>query len=292
MKNIMNERLPISKSSPLRIRFFDYQHFTYPWHFHSEYEILYIQAGTGTRFVGDNVDKYTNGDVFLLGSNLPHYMKSDEAYHAEDSKLRVKGVNIQFEKDFMYHAIHHYPHFINIKKLLEDAQKGVYFPAGCSVKIVELLNRIPLEKGIDQMTSFLQLLKEMTEIKSKQPISTSDVIDEKLCNASRIDNVISYLNKHYHRKMDLSEIASHASMNPAAFCRFFKSKTGKTFKNYVLDMRISYARKLLLMDDMNISQISVKCGFDTISYFNKTFKKHSGYSPTEYRKMMLTTSRF
>ncbi|MCD7900581.1 MAG: AraC family transcriptional regulator [Bacteroides sp.] len=288
MKNIMNERLSISKSYPLKARFYDYEHFTYPWHFHPEYEIIYIQESTGVRFVGNSKEKFREGDVFLIGTNLPHYLKSDEIFHAGDAQLRVKGAIIQFEKEFMHHSIAYYPHFIKIKHLLDESKQGIYFPAGCSPQLIKLLKTIPLETGIDQITSFLQLLKEMSEITSRQIISTSDAIIDIIHDASRIDKIISYLNKNYNRPIDLYEISSFAAMNRTAFCRFFKRKTGKSFKNYILEMRIGYACKLLLIDDINISQISLECGFDTISYFNKTFKKNTGYTPTEYRKMMLT----
>jgi len=284
---MMNERLPISKSLPLRARFYDYPCFTYPWHFHSEYEIIYFKEGTGTRFMGNNMDKYTEGDVILIGSNLPHCMKNDEAYHAEQSVLRVKGTIIQFEKDFMLHAINHYPHFIKIKKMLDESQRGIYFPARYSSTLNNLLEIIPVQTGIDQITSFLQLLKEMSEIDTRQIISSADFRNDTIYDTSRIDKVISYLNKNYNRPIHLDEVSSLAAMNPTAFCRFFKKKTGKSFKNYVLDMRTGYACKLLLTDHMNISQVSVECGFDTISHFNKTFKKKTGYTPSQYKSIML-----
>ncbi|NDV81810.1 AraC family transcriptional regulator [Bacteroides sp. 51] len=288
MRQMMNERLPISKSLPLRARFYDYPHFTYPWHFHSEYEIIYIKEGAGTRFVGDNVDKYNAGDLVLIGSNLPHYMKSDEIYHSGDSTLRVKGTIIQFEKDFMYHAINHYPHFVKIKRMLDESHRGIYFPANSSSKLNELLSAIPLLTGVDQITGFLQLLKEMSETDARQIISSADYTEDNMMyDTSRIDKVISYLNKNYNRPIHLEEVSSFAAMNPTAFCRFFKNKTGKSLKNYVLDMRIGYACKLLLMDNMNISQISVECGFDTISHFNKVFKKNTGYTPSQYKSLML-----
>jgi len=289
MRVIMNERLPISKSSPLNVRLFDYSHFSYPLHFHSEYEILYIKEGTGTRFLGNSITKFAGGDILLIGSNLPHFMKSDEEYHRNNPDLRVKGTIIQFEKEFMYYAINHYSHFIKIKHLFLESQRGIYFTASCFPKLQHLMEKIPLENGLNQLMLFLEILKEMAETENRQTISTTDFINETIYDTARIDKVISYLNKNYTRNVSLDEIASFAAMNPAAFCRYFKSKTGKSFKNYLLDMRISYACKLLLMEDISISQLSSKCGFETISHFNKTFKKNTGYVPSKYRKMMLSS---
>ena len=138
-RRMINEQLPISESSPIKARFYDYAHFTYPWHFHAEYEIIYFKEGTGTSFIGNNMENFKDGDFILIGSNLPHYMKSDDVYHAADSSLRTKGTIIQFEQDFMQYSIRHYIQFTKIKKLLDDSQRGIYFPAGCSGKALELL---------------------------------------------------------------------------------------------------------------------------------------------------------
>jgi AraC-like DNA-binding protein len=288
----MKEQLLMSESSPLKARFYDYQHFTYPWHFHSEYEIIYIGESFGTRFVGNSIEKYNAGDILLIGSNLPHYLKSDEIYHAENSTLRVKGTIIQFEKEFMQHAVNYYSQFVRIKNLLEESRYGVLFPAACSAKLVDLLSTIPLENGMNQITAFLQLLKVMSEMHCRKTISTPDFEYNTGNNASRVDKVISYINSNYNRQISLDEIASFASMNATAFCRFFKKETGKSLKSFMLDMRIGYACKLLTMNEMNISQISLACGFETISHFNKTFRKVAGYSPSEYRKIILANYLF
>lgn len=288
MKTIMNERLLISKSTPLNVRLYDYNHFTYPLHFHSEYEIIYIKESTGTRFIGNNITKYEAGDILLIGSNLPHFLKSDDVYHEGNKALRVKGTIIHFEKEFMYHAIHHYPHFVKIKNLLHESQRGIYFARGCSQKLQELLEKIPLQDGINQLMLFLEILKEMSETDNRKTISTTDFVDETQYDTLRIDKVISFLNQNYTRTISLEEIASFAAMNTTAFCRYFKSKTGKSFKNYILDMRIGYACKLLLMEDIGISMISSKCGFETLSHFNKNFKKNTGHVPSQYRKLMLS----
>lgn len=285
-RRMINEQLPISESSPIKARFYDYPHFTYPWHFHAEYEIIYFKEGTGTCFIGDSMESFCEGDFILIGSNLPHYMKSDDIYHAEDSNLRTKGSIIQFEQDFMQYSIQHYIQFIKIRKLLEDSKRGIYFPAGCSEKVTGLLQSIPSETGMDQILALLQLFKEMADISCRVILPPSEQTVQIESN-TRLDKILSFLNQHYTRHIDLKEISCLATMSPASFCRYFKSKTGKTLKNYILDMRIGYACKLLSIDNMNISQISMECGFDTISHFNKCFKMNTGITPTEYKKRIL-----
>ena len=246
-RRMINEQLPISESSPIKARFYDYAHFTYPWHFHAEYEIIYFKEGTGTGFIGNSMESFRDGDFILIGSNLPHYMKSDDIYHDADSNLRTKGTIIQFEQDFMQYSIRHYIQFTKIKKLLDDSQRGIYFPAGCSGKAIDLLEGIPLESGMDQILSILQLFKEMADISSKVILPPSEQM-EQICGNSRIEKILAYLHQHYTRHMDLNEISCLAAMSPTSFCRFFKSKTGKSLKNYILDMRIGYACKLLSLD--------------------------------------------
>ena len=286
-ESMMSEQLSISAAYPIKARHFDYKHFTYPWHFHPEYEIIYIQESSGTRFIGNSADRYHSGDILLLGSNLPHYLSSDECYMDPDETRRVKGTIVQFEQDFMCYALKNYPHFIKIKKLLDDSLSGLYFPAGCSARLLELLDALPAATGVAQILGLLQVLHELSEVPSRQIISPTDFQPGAIREGSRIDKIMAYLNQHYTQQIGLNTVSSFAAMNPSSFCRFFKSKTGRSFKSYLLDMRIAYACKLLMTNDTPVSKISTECGFDTISHFNKCFKKNTGQTPTQYKQVML-----
>ena len=166
MKKIMNEKLAITTSNPVRARSYEYPRFTYPWHFHSEYEIIYVEKGEGDCLVGDSIIPYLEGDLILFGSELPHSMQSppdsgEEADDGEKTELKVKGVNIQFEKDFMHYSISQYSQFIPIRNLLEDACRGIKFTVTRSGKIIKLLKQIPSAKGADQIILLLSLLQMM-----------------------------------------------------------------------------------------------------------------------------------
>ena len=288
MKNIMNEKLAISESNPIRARFYDYDYFKYPWHFHSEFEIMYVREGEGSCFIGDTVVPYSKGDLILFGSNLPHYMSTDERYRLEGCTLRSKGTIIQFEADFMLHSLTHYPQFLKIRKLLEDSARGVLIVTASSEVIPSLLDRIPLDAGMEQFTNLLRLLQSMAESEDRRILCSRHYADTLSPFANtRIDKIVAYLNSNYTRKIDLGEVAGMAAMNPSAFCRFFKEKTGRPFVKYIQEMRIGYACKLLLLDEMNISQIGAESGFETISHFNRTFKRLTGFTPAAYKKHML-----
>lgn len=286
MKKIMNEKLTISTLNPVRARFYDYPRFTYPWHFHREYEIIYVEEGEGDCMVGDAIISYSEGDLILFGSELPHSMQNSPCY-GEEPNAKVQGVNIQFENDFMHYSISQYAQFIPIRNLLEDACRGVQFSVSRSGEAVELLNQIPLLKGAEQLIGLLSLLQVMATDENRKYLTTSHYTPStSVARNERMEKVIAYLNKHYTESIGLEEIASYAAMNSSAFCRYFKENTGKTFKEYVFEMRIGYACKLLTNGVMSVSQISADCGFESPVHFNRIFKRVTGMAPTSYREQM------
>ena len=279
-KKIINERLCISANNPVRIRFYDYEKFTYPWHFHSEYELIYVEQGHGQCLVGDNIIDFSDNCVILFGSSLPHCMQS-----STEECPRVCGVNIQFEKNFMQYSFANYVQFVSIHKLFIDADRGIKYNLDNYPKIKDLLKKIPTLDGLDQMLTLIKLLQLLSQIPQKELVTSPNYAPVLIgYKDKKIEKVIAYLNKEYNRKICLKEIASFAAMNPSSFCRYFKKNIGKSFKEYITDMRIGYACKLLSTDKFNISQISIECGFDTITHFNRCFKRITGITPTEYKK--------
>ncbi len=288
MKKIMNEKLPISSLNPIKARHYDYACFTYPWHFHSQYEIMYVKEGTGQCFAGDAIHRYSDGELILFGTNLPHYMNSDDAYKNKSDGLRVKGTIIQFEKDFMSYSIDNYPQFSHIKTLLEESRRGLRFPKESLSGITSLLEKIPGMEGLPQVTNLLSLLQEMATCSERSFLASPHFYDSfPDQGGSRVEKIISFINGNYTRTISLQEIASMAAMNRSAFCRYFKEQTGKTFMEYVMEMRIGYACKLLALEETNIYNISMECGFDSITHFNRIFKRSMKYTPTQYQKKVL-----
>jgi AraC-like DNA-binding protein len=285
---IMHEQPIINEQFPVIARFYDYERFTYPWHFHSEYEIIYVQEGNGERFVADSMESFSPGDIILMGSNVPHYMRSAEKYYAGDASLRVKGVIIQFAHDYMTHTISRYADVTPVKWLLEKADRGIHFPYPDNKDIIECINNLPTNKGVERITNLLLLLDKMANFQSKRILGSLHFSSQpSLFADSRIKKVLSYITFHYTENIKLENIVSVVSMNTSAFCRYFKEKTGKSYVEYIQDLRIGYACKLLISTSYDISQISIECGFNTTCHFNKIFKRNTGLTPSEYRKQFL-----
>lgn len=286
MTKILKEQLCLSSTNPIKVRDYDYKYFSYPWHFHSEFELIYVEKGEGQCLVGEGVLSYNNYSVLLMGSELPHCMKSPVIYE-KDNDMRVKGVIIQFEKDFMRYSFSRYVQFVHIHNLLENAKRGFCVQLEKNSEVVTLLNTITKLEGLEQIICFLRLLETLSfqphmEFASSFEYHSSFV----QLKDKKIEKVISFLNRHYTSDISLDEVAAYIAMNKSAFCRYFKGKTGKTFKEYIMAMRISYACKLLVMNDMTISQIGQESGFESISNFNRYFKDVMKMSPKAYREKM------
>jgi len=286
MNRIMHENLNLDTGSPVKIKWCDYDYFKFPLHFHDEYEIVYIIKSTGTRFVGNSIEPYSEGDLVLLGSSVPHMYRSDPQYYNKDSTLRVHAITIQFAKGFFSHGINEYPELKSIKNLLTTSKRGVCFDKDDNQHIRKRIEKALSLKGLPLLLECIHILSLMSKstrftlLNQEDSESTSELIEAD----TRLIKVLSFIKREYNRQLTLNEIAGVAGMNQSAFCRFFHVKTGKTCTNYINSLRINFACKLLLEKRLSITEICYECGFNNISNFNRQFKEVTKYSPTEYLK--------
>jgi AraC-like DNA-binding protein len=285
---MMHEQLTINEHVPVIARYYDYERFTYPWHFHNEYEIIYFEESDGERFVADSMEPFLPGDIIMMGSNVPHYMRSAEKYYAGDASLRVKGVVIQFAHNYMSYAISNYTEMKPIRILLETAGRGIHFPYPDNAALIESVRTLPGFKGVERMARLLLLLDQMAHFRSKRILGTSHFSQNiPPFTDNRMEKILAYINKNYTKNLKLDSIAEMIPMNASAFCRYFKEKSGKLLVDHIQELRVGYACKLLTGSRLDVLQISIECGFNTSSHFNKVFKRKTGLTPTEYRKQFL-----
>lgn len=284
MKKLLNEQLDITRTNPIKARTFNYPRFTYPLHFHSEYELIFVEQGRGQCLVGDNVTDYGSGEAILFGSNLPHCMQTFRE-DAENEAFRVKGIIIQFEKDFMQYSFSHYIQFNSIRNLLEEARRGIHFRL--TDGMTETVRQIPRTEGVAQIIHILSLLQSLSALRGKQAIASPNYSsDASAFTDKKLGKIITYLSKQYTKEVRLADVASFTAMSPASFCRYFKASTGKTLTQFIHEMRIGYACKLLSAGTMNISQVSAVCGYESITPFNRHFRAITGMTPTQYREKL------
>jgi len=279
----MHEHIDFPLQSAIKVKWQRKPHFTYPWHFHSEYEILYVIEGEGNSFVANNIESFQSGDLALLGSNLPHFWRSDEKYHAKDSQEIINYIVIQFSNELLNESFLKFVEFQRINDLLKQSVRGIRFLEPFSEKAGKKIIKIARSKGFKQLILLLELLQEFGNT-DQYRLLASELYNEQEQNFSndRMAKVLHYINTSYQQKVELEKVASIANLHPAAFCRYFKEKTGKSLSEYLNNMRLSYACRLLLERKLSVSQICFECGFNNLSNFNRTFKKHTAYTPTEY----------
>jgi len=251
---------------------------TFFWHYHPEYELVYVEADAGIRHVGTHISTYTRNDLVFIGGNLPHLnfdyrVRSD--YHQ---------VVIQLRCDFLGTAIGTTPEFAGIHKLFKSAAYGVAFGGETKLSVgtalKELADLSPMQQLLQLITIFQQLAdSDNKEVLNKDLRSTNFIIRDKI----RMGAVYEYIDAEYHRNPDVNEVAKKVNLTTPAFCRYFRRQTNMTFTEFVNQYRIERAKSLLIQDN-NVTETCYAVGLGSVSYFNKLFKEIVGVNPTEFKK--------
>jgi AraC-like DNA-binding protein len=260
--------------------------FPFQWHYHPEYELTLILEGAGKRMVGDSYEYFSPGDLVLLGPGLPHTWVSEGASAA---------VVVQFSDTFITPLLQ-YAECERIRKLLMRSAVGLCFPAravrggakppaaGGNTALGELVRQLPGKRGVARITGLLEVLQALA-IATAQPLASSYFQPARGRKAEgRINKVCQYIQKHSSEDVSLQKIASLVNLSESAFCKFFKRTTGKTFSDYLVDIRVGHACHLLSESDDTISEIAYQAGFDSLTYFNRVFLRKKGLRPREFRK--------
>lgn len=279
----MHEYIDFPLQSAIKVKWQRKPHFTYPWHFHSEYEILYVIEGSGNSFVANNIESFQSGDLALLGTNLPHFWRSDEKYHTEESTEKINYIVIQFSNELLNESLFRFAEFQVIRDLLKRSERGMRFFEPFREKAGKKIERLARSKGLKQFIYLLDLLQDFGKTDQYRLLAAESYNEqEQNFSNDRMTKVLHYINTSYLQKVELEKVASIANLHPAAFCRYFKEKTGKSLSEYLNNMRLSYACRLLLDGKLLVSQICYESGFNNLSNFNRKFKRHTGFTPTGY----------
>lgn len=259
-----------------------YPHFLKVWHHHVEFELVFILKSTGTRFIGDSIEKFGPGEVILIGENLPHMWVNDDEYFEKDSTLIAEAVAIHFKYDFLGEHFFEIPETLPIRNLLSNARQGVRFENiddDLKLRILDLAKK----NSLDRLISFIEILAEFGRAKEFKLLSSSGFIKSFLNNESyKMQAVYEFVFENFKTPISLKDIASIAHMNVSAFSRAFKRIHRKTFTRYLTEIRLGYACRLLLENNKSIKEICYESGFNNASNFNVSFKRIKGMTPTQY----------
>lgn len=265
------------------IKYDDFPHFTVPWHFHNEYEIVFIIKSFGKKFVGDSVLEFAPGDLSVYGSKLPHFYMNDQSFYRGDPLLKVNAIVVQFPPDYFPQSQLLRPEFGAVKRLLNTASSGLTISADPAKKAGKILQEMLRSGGMERHLLFVKLIDYLgrSESHSLATPGYTNAMDD--LGEPRMSKIYKFTTRNYNRQITLGEAASVAGMNSTAFCRYFRQKTGKTFAQFVNELRISYACKFLRHGNQTVARIGDEAGFNNLSNFNRQFKSIIGKSPSEYR---------
>lgn len=260
------------------------------WHFHPHYQLFTVIKGTGTRFIGDDIRHFEEGDTVFLGPNMPHLWRSDRPYFEKESQLQTEGIVVYFKEDFLGNDFFEKPEMFDIKSFLKNSERGLDLTGTLGAEMLIDLNELLGLTGFEGISKLLNILHKLSVTGDYQYISSSNYTNtHKISETERMRIVHEYVLKHFKENINLSTVASLSNMTEAAFCRYFKSRTNKTFSDFVKEIRIGNACKILQNEQKSISQICYESGYNTVSNFNNQFKLLKGVSPLQYQKLYRRT---
>lgn len=279
--SVIREITPLMGKDVLYIADRRKKEFTYPIHNHEVYELNFVERAAGVRrIVGDSNEVIGDYDLVLITSpDLEHVWEQNTCV-SED----IREVTVQFDIDFNNNIFARNP-FISMKKMMTEAQKGLAFPMEAIIRVYQMIDTLSSQKdGFYAFTQFLTILYELSKFEARPLASSSFAKVEISSDSRRVQKVKNFIDQNYRDEIRLPQVADIAGMSPSAFSRFFKLHTGRNLSEYVIDLRLGYASRLLVDSTNSVAEIGYSCGFNNLSNFNRIFKKRKGCSPTEFRE--------
>ena len=257
--------------------------FTYPIHNHEVSELNFVEHAPGVRrIVGDSTEVIGEYDLVLITSPDLEHVWEQHICQGEN----IREITVQFDFRLDGDSLFSRTPFISMRKMMNEARKGLCFPISAILKVYPMLDSLSsIKEGFYAVTQFLTILYELSKCEGARPLATSSYAKIAVEDDSRrVLKVKNYISKNYMDEIRLGTLADIAGMSPSAFSRFFKLHTGRNLTDYIIDIRLGSASRLLVDTSQSVSEISFKCGFNTLSNFNRIFKKKKGCSPTEFRE--------
>jgi AraC-like DNA-binding protein len=273
------EKIPLDPGRSLACRAYRSPSFTAPWHFHPECELTLIVRGRGTRYVGDSIARFSDGDLILLGSNLPHYWWKDA-----DDRREAHAVVLQFDERIAAGLLD-LPEASGVRRLLPAARRGIVFSGSVRDKVAHRLMALPKQDPWTGVCGLLEILGMAAADRPWRFLASSGYapdLDE--TDGLRLAAVSRYVHELFAGEVSQPRAAALAGLSPAAFSRYFHRRMGRTFEAYVNEVRIGHASRMLRESEQTVAEIAFACGFNNLSNFNRRFRQFRDVSPTGFRR--------
>lgn len=246
------------------------------WHFHPEFEIVFIDGADGNRMVGQHASSFEKNDLVMIGSYIPH-LNFDYGIRTPYEKIVI-----HIGKDFLKNAQENTPEFGPIADLFAQSRRGIAFGKKTKATIGPRIMQLAKLEGLEQFMELLRILYALEKADDKEFLHQKEVKNQYTSrDQSRLDRIYSFVDQNYTRRIRIEEIAELSHLSPAAFCRYFKKMTRLTFTQFVNHYRIDKAKKMLLSGE-SVTTTCYACGFESLSYFNRAFKQITGRIPSSF----------
>jgi AraC-like DNA-binding protein len=285
------EKVPLITPSSIFVKREITPYMDYPFHYHPECEIIYVEKSYGVRLMGNHIGNFSDGDLMFISPNLPHVWRNDKAFYCDRKDLYVDVYVIQFRENVFSSGFFDLPEFSHIKKLFTQGQQGVKIVGKNHKKISELVKKVYNSLGIERISNFLLTLDAIAstdDLVLLSGLGYANTVNN--TDAERITKVVNYLMENFTSDINIDQIANLVNLNKSSFCRYFKNRINKTCTQFLNEIRIAHACKMLVNSNKPILNISYDTGYNNISHFNRQFKLITGRTAGEYRKNYLVNS--
>ena len=273
-------KIPHGSKTSIKVDHDVMSHFYDTYHTHEELQIMLVIKGHGSAYIGDKILQFEEGDIFLLGQNLPHVFKDKQ-----DNNTGIESISIFFLQDFMGEGFLKLPETRLLGDLFEESKRGLKIHGDIKAVITDSIHQINNISGLNRLLLLVDTLEQIANSEDLSFISSPGYHKPKRAiDGQKINDVFDFMLANYSREIKLEEIAEIANMSSTAFCRYFKHHTRKTYSRFLNEIRVGQACKMLVEDKLSVSQICYNSGFNNISNFNRQFKKISDFTPSEYQK--------
>ena len=257
------------------------------WHHHPEYELVLILNGRGKRMIGDNISRFEPNDLLLLGSYLPHEFLCDKEFTDKSGRFRGRAIVFQFLREFIGNKFFDLPENRKLANILDESYRGIIFTGKTRDQIIDYMKNCHKMEGTDRLYTLFSIFRILGHTEEYSLLSSPGFI-KPYSNPGDdpIHKALEFIVQHFHEEISMKDMLSVTNMSNSTFCNAFKKTCRMTFKEYLLNMRVGYACKLLTEEAFNISQIAYICGFENLSNFNRQFKKIKNITPSQFQRQI------
>jgi AraC-like DNA-binding protein len=274
------QRLPLAENTSFVAKTFRTPHYEVGWHKHVEYELILFTEGSGISFIGNHVGDFNTGDIYFLGSQLPHtFPKSGDQINS--------AVVVQFKEDFCGEAFLQIPEMSRLRRLFDLSAQGLKITGATKQRLTPRMIEMESQQGLPRLLTLLDCLHMIMETQEFTAVSTTDLDRVRHNDQATIDTIFRHTIASFREKITLQEVAAMACMSIPAFCSYFKRSTKKTYIEFLNEVRIGYACSLLMEGQRTVADVCYECGYNNMGHFHKQFLKIKGVTPLQFGKSFL-----